>query len=464
MKLAQQSQFSVVIGTLVKSADLVKNQRKEEAIKTILGISDEIQFLSDTSKTRESEYKDRQKEFTKLIQDIIKREAEVRQKSIDTQKSIDALNVQINAKATNERELIAALNSLETQMRDHEAELRAHQAKLDDLNDDSAGSIVISIFTLGIDRAVKGIATLVNQDQAKINALRPEINSYRDAVQKSKVNLIQTKNLLAQLQASKRSSEATVTQLKKREEELNQNEKACRQKLGFFTNVALFYGKLVIVAQQVDNRIDDVVDIIEELDDDTPTIIDFDGSGEDLISLKEALEKFDTFLDSEPVWLESDSVGLAGRALGIGAGTVGIFSEDGKWRLDIGTRAMKENVPATYDSWATRLVIKRLDGPDSGPISDEHVVGIFSLNELYRLDIGTRATKENVPASHESWATRLRVIRLSSASSGPINYGDVVGIFSEDGKWRLDIGTRATKESVPASHESWATRLKFRHV
>ncbi|MGL5267679.1 MAG: hypothetical protein ACRC9E_15910, partial [Plesiomonas shigelloides] len=64
---------------------------------------------------------------------------------------------------------------------------------------------------------------------------------------------------------------------------------------------------------------------------------------------------------------------------------IGVFSEDGKVRLDIGTDAMKKNVPASYDSWATRLVIKRLDGANSGPISDEHLVGIFSEDGKVRL-------------------------------------------------------------------------------
>ncbi|NEP61693.1 MAG: hypothetical protein F6K31_32865 [Symploca sp. SIO2G7] len=37
-------------------------------------------------------------------------------------------------------------------------------------------------------------------------------------------------------------------------------------------------------------------------------------------------------------------------------------------------------------------------------------------------------------------------------------WNDLVGIFSEDGRVRLDVGIRAMKEEVPASHESWATR------
>ena len=143
---------------------------------------------------------------------------------------------------------------------------------------------------------------------------------------------------------------------------------------------------------------------------------------------------------------------------------VGVFTESGKVRLDLGTRAVKENVPASHDSWATRLVIRRLDGPSQGPVSPDHVVGIFTENGDFRLDLGTAAMKENVPASHDSWATRLRIVRLNGLSLGPLLYGETVGVFTEDGRVRLDLGTRAMKKNIPASHDSWATRLRIRKL
>eukprot|EP00008_Paramoeba_atlantica_P003010 CAMPEP_0201489422 /NCGR_PEP_ID=MMETSP0151_2-20130828/22793_1 /ASSEMBLY_ACC=CAM_ASM_000257 /TAXON_ID=200890 /ORGANISM="Paramoeba atlantica, Strain 621/1 / CCAP 1560/9" /LENGTH=153 /DNA_ID=CAMNT_0047875021 /DNA_START=95 /DNA_END=557 /DNA_ORIENTATION=+ len=127
---------------------------------------------------------------------------------------------------------------------------------------------------------------------------------------------------------------------------------------------------------------------------------------------------------------------------------VGIFSEDGGYRLDIGIQSMKEEIPASHDSWATRFVIKRLDGPNRGPISSDHVVGIFSVLQHVRLDIGSASVKKQVSASHESWATRLWIKRLASDDDGALRYGEVVGIFSENGRCRLDIGIRAVKKKL----------------
>ena len=42
-----------------------------------------------------------------------------------------------------------------------------------------------------------------------------------------------------------------------------------------------------------------------------------------------------------------------------------------------------------------------------------------------------------------------------------VQLNEIVGIFSENGQFRLDIGTDAVKQNVPASHESWATRLRI---
>ena len=461
MIVAQKSTFNIVIDALQESATLLKNQQKEEAKNTISRIASEIEFLSETSQKREDEFQERQRELTKQIQNIMQEEAAVRQAALNTQASIRDVNQQIEGKRTNKQQLEKALASASDNLAANQRQLAKHQKKWDRLNDDSAGSIVLSIFTLGIDRAVMGIESLVNKDKQRIAALKPEIDRYRKDLQQSRVSLEQTEQLLKQLKRSKASSEAAVRELDRRQKQLHSTLKTCKDKAAFFTDVALFYGKLVVIANQVDHRIDDIEDIIAELDDSNPTIVDFDGSGEDVISLKDALTKFDSFLDDNPA---SREVQISNSQMGGIDGLVGIFSEDGNHRLDIGTRMMKQSIPATHDSWATRLIIKRLDGPNTGPVLQDHVIGIFGMNGQHRLDIGTRSMKEVVPASHESWATRLRIVPLSRVGTGPIQYNEVVGIFSEDKKWRLDIGTAAVKESVSASHESWATRLKFESV
>ena len=145
-----------------------------------------------------------------------------------------------------------------------------------------------------------GIETLINDDSGHIKSLNEEISRYQNKLNNDQNEIRKTESLLRELENKKNSSERLIAEYDKRAIELQKMEKEFRQKVAFFTNVALFYGKLSILLQQVEHRIDDVVDIVNELNDSTPTIIDFDSSGEDLISLKQALEKFDRFLGENP--------------------------------------------------------------------------------------------------------------------------------------------------------------------
>lgn len=142
--------------------------------------------------------------------------------------------------------------------------------------------------------------------------------------------------------------------------------------------------------------------------------------------------------------------------------TIGVFASNHNVRLDIGTQAMKVDTPASHVTWATKLIIRRVDGPSVGAVEDTHLVGIFSETNGKRLDVGDGSLKKNVPVDHLSWGTKLKIWPATSQGSKAgqrINYGDVVGVFSEDRRYRLDIGSRAVKKEADASHNSWATKL-----
>jgi hypothetical protein len=139
---------------------------------------------------------------------------------------------------------------------------------------------------------------------------------------------------------------------------------------------------------------------------------------------------------------------------------VGVFSENLKARLDIGGRAMKKTVPASHDSWATRLRIERVDGVSEGPVDNDHLIRIVSENGKVRLDIGSDSMKETVPSEHLSWATRLKFKPIEAKNSEILQYGDVVGLYSSDFKYRLDLGSDAVEHPADPDHESWATRLR----
>jgi len=141
--------------------------------------------------------------------------------------------------------------------------------------------------------------------------------------------------------------------------------------------------------------------------------------------------------------------------------TIGIFSSDYQGRLDIGVSTMKKQQSASHDSWATKFRIRRIDGASVGEVRDDHIIGIFSDDSRYRLDIGTHSMKKTQDPSHLSWATELKIwpaTQQNSRANQVINYSDIVGVFSARGGERLDIGSQCVNVQE-ASHESWATTL-----
>ena len=142
---------------------------------------------------------------------------------------------------------------------------------------------------------------------------------------------------------------------------------------------------------------------------------------------------------------------------------VKILSENAKTRLDIGCASMRSEVDASHESWATRLYIRRLDGPSTGPVCEGHLIGIFSEHHNKRLDIGHASVKEQ-HAGHESWATRLFIRPVGHRANGPptvLSYGQLVGIFSQDGRKRFDVGGAGVYKDCDAGHESCTTRLRI---
>ncbi len=164
---------------------------------------------------------------------------------------------------------------------------------------------------------------------------------------------------------------------------------------------------------------------------------------------------------------------------------IGVFSTEQAVRLDIGTWAMQQNTPAAENNDYTQVYVYKLkangapDTSDNGALSSGDKIGIFSKNMQCRVDLGFFATKENVPASHKSWATQLHIVRQDGTSRGDVRYGDLVGLFSSGNNkaFRLSMAPPATKNCnnvsqaagscykpkgcVSASHASWATVLKI---
>ena len=147
---------------------------------------------------------------------------------------------------------------------------------------------------------------------------------------------------------------------------------------------------------------------------------------------------------------------------------VKILTADGRIRLDIGGSVFARNTPASEDCRTTRLVLRRLDHhQEAGPVNEAHTVGIFCQDLCTQLDICKPSVKSEMKnIGWNSWATQLRIKPLTRSDvdmSRPIQYGEPIGIFSSDGKRRLDIGQVEQQQVVELdapNDKSWKQILQ----
>lgn len=293
--------FKTVLDRLTEAADLLKDQKREEAEASIAAMSDAVKYLHSQAEMGEHLYAKEQQITSELVKSIISDLGLLNQKITEIQQQIGEVSIDIQRDEKSVELMNERIGQLINQMKTAENELAHHKRKLDELNDRSAGSIVRSIFCLGLDRAIMGIISLVDQDQAKIRSLSEERERYRQDRENNESSLDATRNLLSTLKAQRDECTRAVKEMEAAEDILHQNEKTARRKLAFFTDIALFYGKLHVLCDGIATNISSVADVVEELNDTRPRIVDFDSSGSELISLKDALFKFDAMLGDEPV-------------------------------------------------------------------------------------------------------------------------------------------------------------------
>ncbi|EBM0567362.1 hypothetical protein DP643_23510 [Salmonella enterica] len=289
---------SVVAG-LTEAANHLYNQRQEAAIEAVMAMTDAVTYLHTQTIQGELLYKKEQKEVTETVASIIRRIGNLNDEMMQVQKRISDLEVKIKKQDVDAQELQRHLADLSRNLDKMERERREHQRQLDELNDRSAGRIILSILCLGLDRAILGIKSLIDQDAARIHILQDEMNRYSDALGNGENQLRVAKDVQMTLSEEQKRNENNIKDLQKQVDKLHLEEKNVRTKLATITQVAGFYGKLKAVCAGVRENIIWVQDIIEELNDDQPRIVDIDASGLELVPLRTALAKLDGLLSTD---------------------------------------------------------------------------------------------------------------------------------------------------------------------
>ena len=288
-----------LLAGLAKAAAHLHGQRKEEAVASIAAMTDSALYMHAQALQCEKICIMEQKQVTQNLAEIIRKTGSLHFDMQKIQNHIAELNVSIEKNTVNEKELKKHLRQLSETLRAAEDEMQKHKRNLADLNDRSALRIFLSILSLGLDRAILGIKSLIEQDYVRIKMLRDDIKKYQDALKDDINHLDVARELRQKLLKDQERNRESVKALEGEMGKLHAEEKSIRLKLSAMPIITLFYGKLKILCDNVHEKITWVLDIVEELNDSQPRIIDIDASGSELVPLRTALAQMDHLLNTD---------------------------------------------------------------------------------------------------------------------------------------------------------------------
>jgi uncharacterized protein (DUF2249 family) len=288
-----------IIETVKQAAVALENQDQQKAINTLNKITNEVIKFKKEADVLEVKSANDQNENTIQLSKLIKLKGDAHADYERTKKELDLVYRGVTSKKVSLANLNKGIDANHQELKRYEEHLWKNENRIKELKDDSVGSIFLSIFTLGMDRAVKAIAIEVDGVKNEIPKIKSIISLLNKNLNGLKEELFNDEREIDRLLAVSNEKENTIKDLQFDEFKLHKQERVIRKKVIFFTEINLFYIKLQNLLKNISNSINDVSDIVSLLDNETPTIASFDPSMQDLISLKEAILIFGENVDKK---------------------------------------------------------------------------------------------------------------------------------------------------------------------
>ena len=281
-----------LIDTIMKASDALASQDQQTAIDTLSKITSEVANDQKLAEGGEQSAKTNQESTINKISELILAQGKANEEYDATNVELQRLYGEITVKKVAVADVIRRINEKNNDLNNLNNQLRNCQSRIDDLNDTSLRSIVISIFSLGMDRAVKAISIDINGARNQISNDNNTIAAYQQHLNELHNELANDNIAITNLQNICNEKNNRINQLKSVEIQMHEQEEIQRKKLVYYTEVNAFYIKLEGLLNNISNRLNDVADIVRILDNNTPTIASFDPSTPDLITLKQAIVLF----------------------------------------------------------------------------------------------------------------------------------------------------------------------------
>lgn len=286
-------QKSIVINSLRLAVAALKNQDQQTAIKTLDVITNDVKLFKSRAEGLEKKMAQKQTTKNREINDLLREQGRIHKDWENEKGKLDRLYSEITSKKVSIHDLERRINREKAELKRLEAQLRYCQARINDLNDKSVESIFLSIFCLGLDRAVKAISIEVDGVKRNISNIRSTIQAYNKDLENLKKQQERDEMEVKRCNNDVNKKEQDIKLLSFKETQLHSEEETLRNQLIAITKIHMFYIKLQNVLENCSHKIEDVRDIVEELDSQAPTLVSFDPLQRDLISLSQAIALFE---------------------------------------------------------------------------------------------------------------------------------------------------------------------------
>jgi hypothetical protein len=298
-------QVKQVIDNLYQAAADIEKQDRQLATDRLISIKGTITHYTEIAKKYKEESERWQKDTNAAVSNLILQKSKVHDDCLQSEKKLQGANA---AKNTLKQSLKTALQAQQDYQSQRAAYQRKREAAITKKNKKlSTGEVFALIFTLGlyyikIDKDIKDAERDIRNADDHIRQLDAEINRLTNEL--GKLNS-EARVYLEDIDRKK----AEIGRLSFSEFKLQNQEVIEKKKVVYFTEINLFCSRVQRMLDSVDTQISLIFDIIELLDNKTPTIESLTYSGGNSITLKQAILDFGNYIDNN-IPLKSFDSGL----------------------------------------------------------------------------------------------------------------------------------------------------------
>jgi chromosome segregation ATPase len=223
-----------IIDTLKQSAIALERQDQQTAISTLSKITNEVDQFKKEAHALEVKSANDQQENTIQLSSIIKLKGDAHADLENTTLQLNEVKSNVVNKKIDITLLNDGINTNNQVLEEAKKKMFQNKNRIKELNDDSVGSILLSIFTLGIDRAIKAFSIEVDGVKNQIPKINRFIEVLSQHISQLKKELINDEHEVTKLLADSNEKENKIKALLFTEFKLHKQEDEIRKRVVFF--------------------------------------------------------------------------------------------------------------------------------------------------------------------------------------------------------------------------------------